>query len=409
MRYFFKIAFDLNRELVEHEYQARINADSTIKLPLYITPYDQSKSFQLYYVPTNEMIKLCCSIYSNNEKLKGIIDGLPGVAKTQFIFESIIAEMQNTNEIEGVSSTRSELVESARSINEPNKRQKRFKGLIDSYFKLVYSNEIKITKVEDVRAIYDELVIDEIKQDEKPDGVIFRKDVTNVTKRTGSNKVIHQGVFPESEIINHLNRLFNFMNDDLFSNLLKIAIQHYYFGYIHPFYDGNGRTSRFISNYLIKKELGTYSAISLSRACNTNSKRYADIFENTNSVRNRGELNVFIEGFLSLLREGQKEVINELKEKKMKLQDVYEKIENRKLFNEKQKKDRDVFISLAQFYLFSDDSGITLKELHEKIRDHDIGSEQRLRMALNYLEAIDLIESRGMKPKYYRVSKSFLN
>ena len=47
----------------------------------------------------------------------------------------------------------------------------------------------------------------------------------------------------------------NILNNDEYDYMIRIAVFHYIFGYIHPFYDGNGRTSRFISSYLLSKNL----------------------------------------------------------------------------------------------------------------------------------------------------------
>ena len=55
-----------------------------------------------------------------------------------------------------------------------------------------------------------------------------------------------------------LERFIN--QDDLGSldPLVKMAIAHYQFESIHPFYDGNGRTGRIINVlYLVKEKLPT--------------------------------------------------------------------------------------------------------------------------------------------------------
>jgi len=63
--------------------------------------------------------------------------------------------------------------------------------------------------------------------------------------------------------------LEQFINDDTMSDfdpLIKMAIIHYQFESIHPFYDGNGRTGRIINIlYLVMKDLLNLPILYLSR------------------------------------------------------------------------------------------------------------------------------------------------
>lgn len=86
-------------------------------------------------------------------------------------------------------------------------------------------------------------------------------------------------------------------------HIIKVAIGHYYFGYIHPFYEGNGRTSRFINSLYLSDTLGKIPALSLSRGCNKIKNKYLDAFDITNRITNKGELNFFIDSFLSIICE----------------------------------------------------------------------------------------------------------
>lgn len=58
-------------------------------------------------------------------------------------------------------------------------------------------------------------------------------------------------------ILNLMKNLEEYLNDkDDLSTLIKLAVQHYQFESIHPFYDGNGRTGRIINVlYLMLVEL----------------------------------------------------------------------------------------------------------------------------------------------------------
>lgn len=56
----------------------------------------------------------------------------------------------------------------------------------------------------------------------------------------------------------------NILNDKEIPFLIRVIIFHYFFGYLHPFYDGNGRTARFIFSYYLAKEFDEIIALRLS-------------------------------------------------------------------------------------------------------------------------------------------------
>lgn len=73
-----------------------------------------------------------------------------------------------------------------------------------------------------------------------------------------TNEVIYTPPDNFDTISNLMKNLEEYLNDDEgdVSPLIKLAIQHYQFESIHPFYDGNGRTGRIINVlYLILKGL----------------------------------------------------------------------------------------------------------------------------------------------------------
>ncbi|WP_366520018.1 Fic family protein [Paenibacillus xylanexedens] len=56
---------------------------------------------------------------------------------------------------------------------------------------------------------------------------------------------------PEKDIVVAMGKLLNFMNNhEDIPLMIRVAISHYFYGYVHPFYDGNGRSSRFISSLI---------------------------------------------------------------------------------------------------------------------------------------------------------------
>lgn len=404
MRYIYKL-FRENIDNFEEIFYNRFNFETTNRLPFEIKPLNNIRTYQLYYLPTDYITRKINDIYKKDRYLHSLFRKLPNVAKDNFMFDSLVEELQNTNDLEGVRSSKEEIVRSAREIKMNRKQKRRFASMINSYNRLLSGEAKVLDKPDDIRKIYDYLVLEEIEANEKPDGKTFRKETTHVLKKSGSGKVIHQGVTPEEKIIELTRDLINFLKEDMDTpQLIKIAIAHYYFGYIHPFYDGNGRTSRYISSVYLSKELSPLTAISLSRGCNNYRNKYLKAFETANSVANRGEMNSFIEAFLDLLNDAQDEMIEELKAKREQLNSLVDKIKNDELLSNN--KLEEVMFILAQNHFFSvGERGLTVKTLAHEMEK----SEQFVRKVLQELLDNELIKVEGQRPKKYIISNTYFS
>lgn len=406
MRYMYKIFFETDAKKFDDIYRARISYDSTVLLGLNIKPMNQPNIYELYYVPTNQMLQKINTIHIISREFNKIFNELPKVAQNQFINECLVEELYSTNELEGIRSTREEIARSAKSIRLNKHIKTRFGSMIKSYLRLL-SGDIVLPKLpQDIRNIYDDITDGEIDKEELPDGEIFRKEITYILKKSGTGKVIHKGITPENRIIEGMKQLLDFMNNrDEIPLPIRIAVGHYYFGYIHPFYDGNGRTSRFISSMYLAEVLGNISTLSISRGCNKFRNKYLESFEITNSIRNRGEMNCFIETFLDIIINALIEMNTELKEKHELLKLASAKIENDPVLNGKDEIYKEIMFVLAQNHFFDISKGLTIKELGDIFNK----SEATIRKAIKDMLELELVEKQGERPAFYGIKKHYFD
>lgn len=394
-----KIFHQVSNTDFKEEYKKRLSFDSTIVLDLEIKPINQSETFKLYYTPTHNMMSSIEKIYEYDKELEKIFQSLPDVAKKQFIIESVAEELYSTNDLEGIRSSKAEMVESTRDAFLHKKTNKRFSSMVKSYTELVNKAVDAPLTAQDVRSIYDYIASEEVEKNEQPDGNLFRKEVTHILKKSGTGKIIHKGITDENNIIVQVENLLKFMDDSnsQASKLIKVAISHYFFGYIHPFYDGNGRTSRFISSIYLSEFLFYLTAISLSRASNKYINDYLDAFEISNSVKSRGELNFFIETFLDLIVKGQIDVLSEVKEKQLLLDAAAAKIAADSYFDKKDSNYKSIVYVLAQSYFFSNANGMTASEISKIMKMSDVTA----RKFMNELADAHILHKRGNRPVLY--------
>ncbi|WP_204104738.1 MULTISPECIES: Fic family protein [Spirulina sp. CCY15215] len=114
----------------------------------------------------------------------------------------------------------------------------------------------------------------------------FRKLPGTSLKNDVTGQVIYTPPQSSQEVIDLMNNLERFINDDSLSDfdpLTKMAIIHHQFESIHPFYDGNGRTGRIINIlYLVKQDLLKIPVLYLSRFIN---QKKVDYYSLLQSVR----------------------------------------------------------------------------------------------------------------------------
>ena len=364
--------FYSDKEQFEKTLQRRLSSESTYKFDFKI------KSHDAFVVLNNEILKRIEIIHDLDKLLLNNMNSVPPIALDQYRKKCLIDEIRMTNEIEGVHSTRREINE---ILNNNKNLNKRLFGLVKKY-QFLEDEEIKLETCEDIRNLYNELVLKEVEDEDKnniPDGKIFRKGTVFVQNEIG--KKIHDGIYPEEEIISHMNSALNILNNKELNFLIRIAVFHYLIGYIHPFYDGNGRISRFISSYLLSNKFEDLLSYRLSCSIKQNINSYYKSFKETNDEKNRGDLTIFVIKFLNILIKSLQELNKSLIQKNEKL--VYFSSEAEKIFKY-DSNEFDIIFILIQNSLFGD-NGLSVEDL--SIISH-LGSST-VRKTLKKLETID--------------------
>ena len=298
--------FHIDENKCNELYFKRFNGETTNHLEIKL-----NNDYECFYLINDEILSLLDKIYMLNTWLEKTMasDALPNLAKEYLIISTLVEEIRSSNQMEGIYSTRKELKDML--IDNTPKNYKRFSGMINKYEKLRKEQFLKLNSVSDIRALYDEILLEDvINEDEKdkPDGVIFRKGSVEISSET---KVIHQGIVGENNIIDMIEKSLKILNNENINFLIRIAVFHFLFEYIHPFYNGNGRMGRFLASGYLANHLNILCALQFSIACTHNNKKYYEAFTLTNDIRNKSDLTVFIIYFLEIYLSG----LQELKEK----------------------------------------------------------------------------------------------
>ena len=362
------------KQNIEVEYIKRIENPATFITDLKINPIKRGnkildKEYSLFYVNLMEHTLLQEIIIKNSNKINLISNELPQIAIKDIIIKILSNELYKTNKIEGIETVKSEIHTSLKDNRKANKKVNKLDGIIKKYKDIMEKNfkdTQHIDSLSSFRKIYDEMFEDfEKSGNYKLDGKYFRKDTVKVINGLGNT--IHIGINGEEAIEKNIEDLIQFMNRKDIPFLVKASISHFFFEYIHPFYDGNGRFGRYLLSLYLARKLDILTAFSLSYSISKNLDNYYKSFVEVEDVNNYGEITFFVENILKTIKSGQEMIIELLNDSVMKFKHSMEILNE--LIKDLSEKENIMLQIYLQNYLFNDFEEITNAELSYIIGD----------------------------------------
>ncbi len=248
-------------------------------------------------------------------ELKGIAKTIPN--QVMLINAVVLQEAKDSSEIENIITTQDELY---KALATTRKQSAQVKEVIN-YRKAIFKG-FEIIKKQGFLRIKD---IESIQKTIVENNAGIRAMAGTVLKNDRTGEIVYTPPQEKGEILDLLNDFlehFNINQSDL-SPLINLAVLHYQFESIHPFYDGNGRTGRILNIlYLIINNLLDIPILYLSSYINENKAQY---YKYLNHVNKTNEWEEYILYMLKALEETANntiEKINKIKEQLEKTADI---------------------------------------------------------------------------------------
>ncbi|AVL99623.1 Fic family protein [Gordonia iterans] len=301
-----------DREGADAEERARRESPAALHWDLMVGEHS------MFALVTPEVAALIERIMAFEPKIRAEWGELPERARSHYLRQMVIDEIQATNEIEHVRSTRKEIGEALRALrSERPATDKRFMEMARLYLGIGQDEAKDPRTLDDVRALYDKVTQGEIRDEDAPDGRRFRQGPVSIESGT---KVVHTGLVPESAIDDALTLMLSQSRDDSIPRLVRVVVAHFIFEYAHPFYDGNGRTGRYLLSLELRQVLAPYASLALSATVADNKDRYYRAFADAEHPLNRGDLTPFLTDMLEIIAEAQHRLLLDLSDLRQKIE-----------------------------------------------------------------------------------------
>lgn len=240
-------------------------------------------------IETKKVLKSLPSAHAALAELKGIASTMPN--QSILINTLGLQEAKDSSAIENIITTHDDLFKSELNLT-------LYKSLnakeVQNYIAATKTGYDLILKT----GLLTNRIVLKIQEVLKGDNAGFRKMPGTNLKNTSTGEIIFTPPQDPEEIKDLMTNLEKFINDKKsndFDPLVKMAIIHYQFESIHPFYDGNGRTGRIINIlYLIQEKLQDLPILYLSSYIIKNKSDYYRLLQEIRTKNNWEEWLLFM-------------------------------------------------------------------------------------------------------------------
>ncbi|MFM7022000.1 MAG: Fic family protein [Flavobacteriales bacterium] len=281
-------------------------------------------------VPYNDLpllpprLKLTPKVYNKTvsaNKALAELKGLAGLIPNQAIILNslILKEAKDSSEIENIVTTQDELYKAfsqeSTSVDPAVKEVLNYREALWTGFEAIKKRQI-IT-VKEIIKIQEHLI---------GNNAGVRQQPGTALKNAKTGEVIYTPPVGKKVIEEKLKNLEEYINTDMdeVDALIRMALLHYQFESIHPFYDGNGRTGRILNVlYLIHQGLLELPILYMSSYIIKHKKFY---YEGLDRVRTKNDWENWIIYMLDAVEQTSKDTIVLIKAIKNLLDDTVEKV-----------------------------------------------------------------------------------
>ena len=224
--------------------------------------------------------------------------------KDDYSLTAIEDEIVSTLSIEQIDTSRESVRNILTGLAPQNEAENRIAGMKKG-FEFIADKSNRIT-AESVRYLY-EIMINPFLEDQNDRlsaNQLYRTGAVHIVNQT-RNINVHDGM-AHTKLSYHMDELFSFIHTaDAMNDLHKAAAIHYYFAYLHPYFDGNGRMARMLHLwYLLQQGYSASLFLPFSSIIQKTKQDYYKAFDYTEKnalISNRLDITPFLSYFADVV------------------------------------------------------------------------------------------------------------
>ncbi len=364
----------------------------------YLTNLKESKDTlfvldkKYFYCPSMETLDLIISLNKKMNEIDLLFNTFSNFAKGQILQSLLIDEIEATNKIENIQSTRHDIFYLLNHDGIVNK-DKRIIFISNAYKNLLQEKGKPVLTLQDLRELYDVVLKDAINKEEKPDGKYFRKGDVFVSDGI---KPIHYGVNGEENINRFMLEFLNVYNSNI-EVFTKLILTHFVFENVHPFYDGNGRFGSFMITKALFRETDSICSFLISTAFETAKSKYYKAFKLADDRYQFGCLNEYLKVVAEILNDYFDQTLNTLK-------DNINRLKKLMIPSDLTKSEIKIYKLIVESTIYS-----TYGVSNEEIRNETSVSKRTLIYSLNRFKSLDMIQDIKIgKTTYHKIKEGYI-